>query len=125
MKFRLLLWFLGRMLRKASKSNAGLQQQLADKDVGFSLVTMDGKVARSFHVREQRISSAAGTLENPAFVLSFRDAAYAHQVMTAKNKQLAFMQGIQEKNIKVEGDAALVIWFQGLFKYIMPKKNKA
>lgn len=124
MKFRILLWLLGRMLRKASNRNAGLQKQLEGKELGFSLVTLDGKVARSFQVSQQRVSSSGGTMDNPAFTLGFRDAAYAYQVMTAKNKQLAFMQGIQDKNIKIEGDPALVMWFQGLFKYIMPKKGK-
>ena len=124
MKFRILLWFLGRMLSKASASNVELQKQLEDKELGFSLLTRDGKVARSFHVSKQRISSSGGTMENPAFTLSFRDPAYAYQVMTAKNKQLAFMQGIQDKHIVVEGNPALVMWFQGLFKYVMPKKKK-
>lgn len=124
MKFRILLWLLGRMLRKASNSNADLQKQLEGKELGFSLVTLDGKVARSFQVSQQRVSSSGGTMDNPAFTLGFRDAAYAYQVMTAKNKQLAFMQGVQDKNIKIEGDPSLVMWFQGLFKYIMPKKGK-
>jgi ubiquinone biosynthesis protein UbiJ len=124
MKFRILLWLLGRMLSKASKNSPELQKQLEGKELGFTLLTMDGKVARSFRVAGQRISSCSGTLDAPAFTMGFRDAAYAHQVMTAKNKQLAFMQGIQDKNITIKGDAALVMWFQGLFKYIMPKKKK-
>lgn len=124
MKFRLLLWLLGRMLRKASAINPELQKQLEGKELGFSLLTLDGKVARSFRVSNQRITSSSGRIDDPAFTLGFRDAAYAYQVMTAKNKQLAFMQGIQDKHIKVEGNAALVMWFQGLFKYAMPKKKK-
>ena len=124
MKFRMLLWLLGRMLGKASKTNPELQKQLQDKELGFSLLMLDGKVARSFHVAGQRISSVSGTIDNPAFTMGFRDAAYAYQVMTAKNKQLAFMQGIQDKNIRIEGNPALVMWFQGLFKYIVPKKKK-
>ena len=43
--------------------------------------------------------------------------------MTAKNKQLAFMQGIQNKDIQIQGNPALVMWFQGLTKYLMPKKK--
>jgi hydroxypyruvate isomerase len=47
--------------------------------------------------------------------------AYARQ---AKNKQLAFMTGIQDKSIQIKGNPALVIWFQGLTKYLKPKKKK-
>lgn len=125
MKFRILLWLLGRMLRKASHNNADLQKKLEGKELGFSLITLDGQVARSFQVSQQRIASRTGTIDNPAFTLGFRDAAYGYQVMTAKNKQLAFMQGIQEQNIKIEGDPALVLWFQGLLKHIMPKKKRS
>jgi hypothetical protein len=45
--------------------------------------------------------------------------------MNAKNKQLAFMQGIQDKNIQIQGNTMLVMWFQGLMKYLMPRKPKA
>lgn len=124
MKFRFLLWMIARMLSKASKVNPQLQQQLADKELSFSLQTMDGKVARSFHVQNERISSHSGTTASPIFVMSFRDAGFGYSVMTAKNKQLAFMQGIQNKDIKITGDTAKVLWFQGLFKYVMPKKSK-
>lgn len=43
--------------------------------------------------------------------------------MTSKNPQLAFMQGIQNKDIQIQGNPALVIWFQGLVKYLKPKKK--
>ena len=44
--------------------------------------------------------------------------------MNAKNKQLAFMQGIQDKSIQIQGNTMLVMWFQGLMKYLMPRKAK-
>lgn len=43
--------------------------------------------------------------------------------MTSKNPQLAFMQGIQNKDIQIQGNPALVIWFQGLVKYLKPRKK--
>ena len=43
--------------------------------------------------------------------------------MTSKNPQLAFMQGIQNKRHPDTGNPALVIWFQGLVKYLKPKKK--
>jgi hypothetical protein len=41
----------------------------------------------------------------------------------AKYKQLAFMTGIQDKSIQIKGNPALVIWFQGLTKYLKPRKK--
>jgi hypothetical protein len=125
MKFRFLLWMLGRLMAKASRENPAFQQQLLDRDMVFQLHTLDGKVARHFIVKDQRITSKRGTATEPAFVLGFKDAAYGFATMSAKNKQLAFMQGIQNKDIQIQGNPALVIWFQGLTKYLMPKKKDA
>ncbi|GIZ13715.1 helicase [Pseudomonas sp. NCCP-436] len=123
MKFRFLLWMLGRLMAKASRDNAAFRQQLEGRDLVFQLYTLDGKVARHFIVSGQRVSSRRGPASEPAFAIGFRDAVYGFATMTAKNKQLAFMQGIQNKDIQIQGNPALVMWFQGLTKYLAPKKN--
>lgn len=123
MKFRLLLWMLGRLMAKASRDNPAFQKQLEGKDLVFQLHTLDGKVARHYLVRDLRVSSKRGTHPQPAFSLGFEDGAYGFAAMTSKNPQLAFMQGIQNKDIQIQGNPALVIWFQGLVKYLKPKKK--
>lgn len=124
MKFRFLLWMLGRLMAKASRQNPAFQEQLAGKDLVFQLHTLDGKLARHYIVKDQRVVSKRGKAENPAFALGFKDAAYGFATMTSKNKQLAFMQGIQNKDIQIQGNPMLVMWFQGLMKYLIPKKKK-
>ncbi|HHY2542082.1 TPA: helicase, partial [Pseudomonas aeruginosa] len=42
MKFRLLLWMLGRLMAKASRDNPAFQKQLEGKDLVFQLHTLDG-----------------------------------------------------------------------------------
>ncbi|MGP0174124.1 helicase [Pseudomonas sp. NCHU5208] len=123
MKFRFLLWMLGRLMAKASRDNPAFQQQLEGRDMVFQLHTLDGKLARHYIVKGQRVSSKRGVASEPAFAIGFKDAAYGFATMTAKNKQLAFMQGIQNKDIQIQGNPALVMWFQGLTKYLMPKKK--
>ena len=56
--------------------------------------------------------------------LNRKDSAYGFATMNAKNKQLAFMQGIQNEDIQIQGNPALVMWFQGLTKYLKPRKKK-
>ena len=124
MKFRFLLWALGRMMSKASKNNSAFQKQLDGKELTFMLHTLDGKVARHFVVANNRLESRSGRAPDPAFSIGFKDAAFGFATLQAKNKQLAFMQGIQDKNIQIQGNTMLVMWFQGLMKYIMPKKAK-
>ncbi|MCY1404309.1 hypothetical protein D9M71_195150 [compost metagenome] len=123
MKFRFLLWAMGLLMAKASRKNPAFQQQLNDKNLVFQLQTLDGKVARHFIVKDKRITSKRGTVPEPAFAIAFKDAAFGFQTLQAKNKQLAFMQGIQDKTIQIKGNPALVIWFQGLTKYLKPKKT--
>jgi len=124
MKFRFLLWMLGVLMARASRNSPAFQQQLAGKDLTFQLQTFDGKAARHFTVKDQRISSRSGVVAEPAFSIAFKDAAYGFATLQAKNKQLAFMQGIQDKSILVKGNTGLVMWFQGLMKYLKPRKKK-
>lgn len=123
MKFRFLLWAMGLLMARASRNNPAFQQQLKGKDLVFQMQTLDGKVARHFIVSGERISSKGGSYPQPAFAIAFKDAAYGFATMRAGNKQLAFMQGIQDKNIQIKGNPALVMWFQGLMKYLKPKKG--
>lgn len=124
MKFRLLLWALGLLMARASRKNPAFEQQLAGKDLTFQLQTADAKVARHFIVKDQRVSSRSGTVAEPAFAIVFKDAGYGFATLQAKNKQLAFMQGIQDKHIQITGNTGLVMWFQGLMKYLMPRKKR-
>jgi hypothetical protein len=123
MKFRFLLWMLGLLMARASRNNPAFAQQLAGKALTFQLQTADGKVARHFVVSNQRVRSRSGVVPEPGFAIIFKDAAYGFATLQAKNKQLAFMQGIQDKNIQVLGNTGLVMWFQGLMKYLKPRKN--
>jgi len=123
MKFRMLLWALGLMMKKASKKNSDFQKQLAGKDFAFQIQTQDGKIARHFIVKNDRVKSKGGTVKDPAFSISFKDAETGLHIMTAKDKN-AFMKGIQEKDIKIDGDLSLVMWFQSIVKHVKPKSKK-
>ena len=123
MKFRFLLWAMGLLMARASRNNPAFQKQLEGKDLIFQMQTLDGKIARHFQVRDQRITSRTGLHTAPAFAIAFKDAAYGFATLQAGNKQLAFMQGIQDKAIQIKGNPALVMWFQGLMKYLKPKKR--
>jgi hypothetical protein len=92
MKFRFLLWAMGLLMAKASRNNPAFQQQLQDKDLVFQMQTLDGKVARHFVVKDQRISSKGGLHPQPAFAIAFKDAGYGFATLQASNKQLAFMR---------------------------------
>jgi hypothetical protein len=123
MKFRMLLWALGLMMKKASKNNPEFIKQLVGKDFTFQIQTQDGKQVRHFIVKDERIKSKGGAVKDPAFSISFKDAETGMFIMTSKDKN-AFMKGIQEKDIKIDGDLSLVMWFQSIVKHVKPKSKK-
>lgn len=67
MKFRLLLWMLGRLMAKASRDNPAFQKQLEGKDLVFQLHTLDGKVARHYLVRTCASAASAVPIRNRHF----------------------------------------------------------
>ena len=122
MKFSMLLWALGLMMKKASKNNPDFKKKLVGKDFAFQIQTQGG-ITRHYIVKNERVTSTSGPAKDPAFSISFKDADTGMLIMTAKDKN-AFMKGIQEKDIKIDGDLSLVMWFQGIVKHVKPKGKK-
>ncbi len=115
MKFRLLLWALGFMMKRSSRKSEVFKKTLSGKDLTFQLSSVDG-ISRHFIVVNNTVRSIAGNISEPTFELSFSSAAKGFEILTAKNSQLAFMQGIQDKDIQVSGDLNQVLWFQSMAK---------
>ncbi|WP_233243747.1 SCP2 sterol-binding domain-containing protein [Bacterioplanes sanyensis] len=108
---------------KNASKNPDFQQQLKGKDFAFQMQTEDGNVVRHFRIKDQAVKSKGKAHKEPAFTISFKDADTGLRILTAKDKN-AFMKGIQDKDIKVTGDLSLVMWFQGIAKYLKPRKKK-
>ncbi len=121
-KLKLILWFLGRLLSKASKTNTDLQAYLGNKELVFQLQTVSG-AGRRFCVKGQRVTSAAGLASAPTFAVVFKDAKVACDILTSKDRN-AFLRGIQDKDVQLEGNMQEVMWFQGMMKYLRPRKPK-
>ena len=49
------------------------------------------------------------------------DGEVGLKVLTSKNPN-AFMKAIQDKDVVISGDLSLVMWFQGISKYLKPSK---
>ncbi len=121
LKFKLLLWALARILKKAAKKNPACIEYIAGKDIVFQIQTLSGS-GRNFTVKDGKVKSSAGLTKEPTFTLTFKDAATGMSILTAKDKN-AFMSGIQSKDLVIGGNFAEVMWFQGLTKFLKPKKK--
>lgn len=125
MKFRLLLLLLGWRLAWLAGHRDGFRRQLEHRDVVMQWRTFDGTVARWYHFRPGRVDSHGGLHSSPSVTLNFRDDDYAVRVLRAAGRnQMAFMEGMQTGDIKIEGDPGHLMWFMTLMKFITPGKAK-
>lgn len=122
LKFKFLLWAMAQMLKKAVKNTPACAEYIDGKDIVFQIQTESGS-GRHFTVKDGKVKSKGGLTAEPTFALSFKDAVTAMSILTAKDKN-AFMAGIQSKDLVISGNFAEVMWFQGLTKFLKPKKKK-
>ncbi|MBL4795276.1 MAG: helicase [Pseudomonadales bacterium] len=116
-EFSFLLWGLGFRMSKKANEEGAFKQHLDGKDIVLQFQTEDKKSSRHYVIKDQTVRSISGAHREPTTVLSFESAGYA--LMTLKKRDpMAFMQGVQEKKIVSEGDAANVMWFMGAVKLL-------
>lgn len=123
MKFRFLLWLLAFLMHRASKKNEAFRKQLEGESITFQIHSVNGP-SRIYTIHDLCIQSRSGLCQNPAFDIAFKTPKVGLRTFTAKNVKLAFMKGIQNKEITISGDFSKVVWFQGLITYLTPKKKK-
>jgi hypothetical protein len=129
MKFKIVLWVLGFMLERASKTNPRFQRKLTGQDLTLEIGCRGG-YARHFIIRNQRVMSYPGKASEPVFLtpaheptfaITFDSAATGVEVFTGKDKQLAMVSGLHDKRITLEGNPLYLMWFQSLVKLLAVK----
>jgi hypothetical protein len=117
------------MLERASRNNPRVKQKLLDQDLTIEIGCKNG-YARHFIVKDQRVMSYPGKASAPVFLsraheptfsITFDCAATGFEVLTAKDKQLAMVSGLQDKRIGIEGNPLYLMWFQSLGKLLESK----
>lgn len=125
LKFWFMLWFLGIRMWWLARKDEDFRRKLEDQDIILQFQTHDGKIARHYVIKDQRVHPKGGQCDNPSLTLSFKDAAYAIEtIMKAGKDPMIFMKGMQTQEIKALGDVGLMMWFMGLVKFLKPKKKK-
>ncbi len=77
-------------------------------------------IQRYFAIDDGNFSQHDGTAENPTLTISFKDSLTGVKLLT-KGDATAFMVGIQNGDVKMSGDYSLLLWFNQVAKYIVPK----
>ena len=80
-------------------------------------------VARQILVNHGQIDTVSGDAEKADFILQFADSEQGVKTLI-KGDPSAFMTGMQNGSIKMEGDFSLLVWFNQAAKLIPPKLPK-
>jgi DNA-binding SARP family transcriptional activator len=123
MKFTLLLFFLYRKLKKASKNNSSFKEFIKNEKVKVLIKTADGKRARLYIFDNGEISSLKGDQKQCDVAMVWLDADTAFKVMSSKDLNKS-MEALYEGKLRFEGDANQALWFTGAATFLSEKNNK-
>lgn len=87
-------------------------------------IGVDGGISRQIIVDHGKVHTEVTRDQSADFRLEFVDSDYAVKTLL-KGDPSAFMLGMQSGDIKMEGDFALLVWFNQAAKLIPPKVPKS
>lgn len=105
------------MLAKSDDPN--IQQLLEDRKVSIELGSEADGIARYYVFDEGTFQQYAGKANEPSLRIDFKDSMTGVKLLTGGDVA-AFMTAIQDKELKMEGDYSLLMWFNQLAKHIVP-----
>ena len=118
MKFTLLLFALGQILKIASKTNKAFRRYIRKTQARILIKTADGRRGRLFIFDKGKVSSMAGNQKTFDAALVFKDAAAGFKVLTSKQSDASFNAAAEGK-LKIEGMSFFAQWFEDGTKLIL------
>lgn len=118
------LMVLGLALRmkQLARTSPKFIELIHDRQFRIQIGT-DLGVARQILVNHGQIDTVAGQDEAADFILQFADSEQGVKTLI-KGDPTAFMTGMQNGTIKMEGDFSLLVWFNQAARLIPPKLPK-
>lgn len=106
------------MLAKSDDPN--IQQLLQDRKVSIEFGSEADDIARYFVFDEGTFQQYAGKANQPTLRIDFKDSMTGVKLLTGGDVA-AFMTAIQDKDLTMEGDYSILMWFNQLAKHIVPE----
>ncbi|WP_251975874.1 hypothetical protein [Salinicola avicenniae] len=118
MKLKLMLWWLGVMLKRARARKSAFRETLTRlQRFDWGVATEDLAIARHYRMRPEAIDSAPGLPVDLALELRFRDADSATRFLR-KPSQRAFREGLFDGRLRLVGDSRDLERLQSLLKHL-------
>lgn len=109
-------------MKQLARTNPKFIELIHDRQFRIQIGT-DLGVARQITVNNGQIDTVYGDTEKADFTLQFADSEQAVKTLM-KGDPTAFMTGMQNGSIKMEGDFGLLVWFNQAAKLIPPRLPK-
>ncbi len=116
-----LLAVVGYRLSMLAKSdNEEVAELLKERKLSIQLGSDADGVARYYVFDNGSFQQYAGTANEPSLSIDFKDSMTGVKLLTGGDVS-AFMTAIQDKEMSMEGDYSLLMWFNKLAKHIVPE----
>ena len=118
MRFSILLFALGQILKVASFTNSAFKKYISKISARILIKTEDGQRARMFVFDKGKVSSISGDQKDYDVALVWKDANTAFSVMTSKKSDASFNAAAEGK-LKVLGMSVYAQWFENGMKLVL------
>lgn len=118
MRFTLLLFALGQILKIASITSKPFKHYIRNTNARVLIKTKDNQRARLFVFNKGKVSSRAGNHAAFDVALIFKDAAAGFAVLSSKKKDASFNAAAEGK-LNVAGMSFFAQWFEDGTKIIL------
>ncbi|MGY5393869.1 SCP-2 sterol transfer family protein [Acinetobacter tandoii] len=109
-------------MKQLARTSPKFIELIHDRQFRIQIGT-DLGVARQIIIDNGQIDTVSGDAEKADFILQFADSEQGVKTLL-KGDPSAFMTGMQNGSIKMEGDFSLLVWFNKAAKLIPPKLPK-
>lgn len=118
----LLLMGLALRMKQLARTSPKFIELTHDRQFRIQIGTEQG-MARQFVINHEHVETVSGSAEKADFILQFADSEQGVKTLL-KGDPTAFMTGMQNGSIKMEGDFGLLVWFNQVAKLLPPKLPK-
>lgn len=116
-----LLFAVGlRLTQLAKMGDDKFKSLLENRNFTIQLGSDAEQTSRYYQINNGTFSQHAGPAKEPTLTITFKDSMTGVKLLT-KGEATAFMTGIQNGDLKMSGDYSLLMWFNQIAKFIVPK----
>lgn len=116
-----LLFAVGlRLTQLAKMGDDKFKGLLENRNFTIQLGSDAEQTSRYYRINNGTFSQHAGPAKEPTLTITFKDSMTGVKLLT-KGEATAFMTGIQNGDLKMSGDYSLLMWFNQIAKFIVPK----